>query len=166
MTLSLPGHPLRGTLVVLRPWHPDDAEWYVSARDDEVFRWTTEPRDLMPDDVRRAIDENTQRPAYAGFAITDAETGALLGNISLVPGDPAERSAEVSYWLAAEGRGRGVATDALHTVIRWAFEAARIERIELLTDGGNEASQRLARRLGFAADGQRGERLLFVLRRP
>lgn len=58
--------------------------------------------------------------------------------------------AEVSYWFAPEGRGRGAATTAVRLVAMWAFEAwARLERIELQTLPENAASQRVAERAGF-----------------
>ena len=48
MTLPLAG----GTL---RPWEQADAAWYVAARDEEVFRWTTERRDLTVAETAAAI---------------------------------------------------------------------------------------------------------------
>ncbi|MGB2696181.1 MAG: GNAT family N-acetyltransferase [Dehalococcoidia bacterium] len=165
MLVPLPIRPLRGATVALRTWQPDDAEWYVSARDEEVLRWTTEPRDLTPDDVRRAIEEQLREPTYAGFAITDAATGMLLGNISLVVAEPDRHTGEVSYWLAAEARGRGAATDAVRTVMRWGFASLPLERIEIFMDPANEASQRVAQRAGCMEDGERGERLVFAMTR-
>ena len=165
MLIPLPKRPLLGTTVALRAWRQDDAEWYVHARDEEIFRWSTEPRDLTSDVLRRAIEDHQRRPTYAGFAITDATTGKLLGNISLVFAEPDQRRAEVSYWLAAQARGLGAATDAVRTITGWAFESLSIDRIELLTASGNEASQRVARRAGFLPEGERGEQLVFAMTR-
>ena len=96
MLIPLPRRPLLGTAIVLRTWEEDDAEWYVRARDEEIFRWTKEPRNLTPEVTRNAIRRYLSRPTYAGFAITDAASGSLLGNISLVIAE-SERSAEVMY---------------------------------------------------------------------
>ncbi len=82
MSITLPEEPLHGALITLRPWQRGEAEWYVSARDEEIFRWTTEPRELDAGAVREAIAQNAREPKYAGFAITERQTGALLGNIS------------------------------------------------------------------------------------
>jgi RimJ/RimL family protein N-acetyltransferase len=125
---------LLGKGVALRVWEEADAEWYVSARDEEVFRWTTEPRDLDVEALRRVIEAYRREPKFAGFAIVDASTGALLGNITLVLRDEQAETAEVSYWLAASARGRGAASEAVRTIACWAFDALPIERIELLTD--------------------------------
>lgn len=164
MLVPLPDEPLRGTIVALRPWEPDDADWYVRARDEEILRWTTEPRDLKADVLRRVIEAYRRRPTtYAGFAITDITTGDLLGNISLVFGDPSGRTAEVSYWLAREARGRGAAADAVRALTRWAFDVLLLERVELRTHVGNGASQRVAARTGFRPAGERDGQLVFVL---
>jgi RimJ/RimL family protein N-acetyltransferase len=61
--------------------------------------------------------------------------------------------AGVGYWLRPEGRGRGAATEALRLVSRWAFEALGIERLNLITDPENTASQRVAERAGFVREG-------------
>ncbi len=165
MVFPQPDAPLRGKKVVLRPWEPADAVWYVDARDEEVFRWTTEPRTLTAAQVQAAIAANRSAPTYVGLVITDAATGALAGNIALTLPDPSCARAEVMYWLAAEARGRGFATDAVRALTVWAFDALPIAEIELLTNQANQASQRVAMRCGFTPSGTRGERALFVVRR-
>ena len=167
MLIPLPHRPLLGETTALRIWEQGDAEWYVQARDEEIFHWTKEPRDLTTELLRNAIERYLSHPTYAGFAITDASSGSLLGNISLVITEAERCWAEVMYWLAAPARGRGAATEAVRTLARWAFETLPIERIELLTDADNKASQRVAQRAGFAPRGNRGESLVFSMtRRP
>ena len=165
MLIPLPRRPLLGAAIALRTWKEDDAEWYVRARDEEIFFWTKEPRDLTTELARNAIERYLSHPTYVGFAITDLASGSLLGNIALVITESERCWAEVMYWLAAPARGRGAATEAVRTMARWAFETLPIERIELLTDAGNDASQRVAERAGFAHRGKRGERRLFIMTR-
>ena len=165
MLIPLPQRPLLGAAIVLRTWEQDDAEWYVRARDEDVFRWTTEPRDLTPELLRNAIERYLSRPTYAGFAITDASSGSLLGNISLVITESERCWAEVSFWLAAPARGRGAATEAVRTMARWAFETLPIERIELLAHADNKDSQHVAQRAGLVPRGKRGESLVFTMTR-
>lgn len=165
MLIPLPAKPLIGAAIALRTWEPDDAEWYVSACDEEILFWTNEPRDLTPEMARSAIERHLSHPTDAGFAITDLASGSLLGNIALVITEAEPNWAEVMYWLAAPARGRGAATEAVRTMARWAFETFPIERIELLTDPENVASQGVARRADFVPEGKRGERLLFIMTR-
>jgi RimJ/RimL family protein N-acetyltransferase len=49
--------------------------------------------------------------------------------------------------------GRGYATEALETVIDYAFGALRLPRVMAVVDGPNDASHRLVERLGFTATG-------------
>ena len=165
MLIPLPHRPLLGAAIALRTWEQNDAEWYVRARDEDIFRWTTEPRDLTPELLRTTIERYLSHPTYAGFAITDASSGSLLGNIALVITEAERCWAEVMYWLAAPARGRGAATEAVRTLARWAFETLPIERIELLTDADNKASQRVAQRAGFVPREKRGESLVFAMTR-
>ena len=62
-------------------------------------------------------------------------------------------AAEIGYWVKREARRRGVALGAARLVIAWAFDDLGIERLELLTYPGNEASQALAGHLGFTREG-------------
>ena len=165
MLIPLPHRPLIGEAIALRTWEEDDAEWYLHARDEDIFRWTTERRDLTLKLLRSAIERYLSHPTYAGFAITDVPSGRLLGNIALVISEAEPCWAEVMYWLAAPARGRGAATGAVRTIARWAFETLAIERIELLTDEGNNASQGVAQRAGFVRRGKRGDRLVFTMTR-
>jgi len=96
--------------VLLRPWQVADATWYVEARDEEVLRWTTERRDLTVEETEDAIQAVNARDDVASFAIIDTSCNELVGNIAAVKDESDVREAEVMYWLAASGRGRGIAT--------------------------------------------------------
>jgi RimJ/RimL family protein N-acetyltransferase len=103
--------PLLDQLVMLPDWRGDDADWYAAAvRDPEIQRFTSEREDLTAEQVRMAIADLHGRWDQVGFAICDAMTGERLGNIAL---SRTGLFGEVSYWVAAQARGRGVATAAL-----------------------------------------------------
>jgi RimJ/RimL family protein N-acetyltransferase len=59
----------------------------------------------------------------------------------------------VGYWVVREARGRGVATEALRVLSRWALEELGLVRLELTTDPDNVASQRVAEKVGFRHEG-------------
>jgi RimJ/RimL family protein N-acetyltransferase len=60
----------------------------------------------------------------------------------------------VSYWLAPDGRGRGLATRALMLVAGWAFDVLGQQRLALQVEVQNLASQQVAQRCGFHREGQ------------
>jgi RimJ/RimL family protein N-acetyltransferase len=78
--------------------------------------------------------------------------------------------AELSYTLARNYRGRGLATEAVRRVLRHAFEVLRLPRVMGVTQTGNVASQRVMIRAGltlrgpFHYDGK--EALLYALENP
>jgi RimJ/RimL family protein N-acetyltransferase len=61
--------------------------------------------------------------------------------------------AGVGYWLRPEARGRGAATIAVRLAAGWAFATLGIQRISLTTAPENLASQQVAARAGFRAEG-------------
>jgi [ribosomal protein S5]-alanine N-acetyltransferase len=139
------------TEIVLRDWRSDDAAWYAqAARESEIQRYTTEPPTLTAADVATAIAALAERDDAEGYLIADAQTGERLGNIA-VQYDGA--AAEVSYWVAAPGRGRGVASAALRAVC--ARARARCDVIRLWTHADNVGSQRVAFAAGFRRDPDR-----------
>jgi RimJ/RimL family protein N-acetyltransferase len=157
VNLALPAAPLRDGVVALRGFGDHDLPAIVAAcQDPEIPRWTTVP---SPYGEREALGWlSTHGPSIAAgrelpLAIVDAGSGALVGSTGLSDVDAANRMAEVGYWVAAEGRGRGVATRAVGLLASFAFDEVGIERLELLAHPDNHASQRVAERAGFTREG-------------
>jgi ribosomal-protein-alanine N-acetyltransferase len=141
---------LNDGVVQLREWADDDAGWYAEAvRDPLIQRFTTDPADLDAQQVLEAIVELRASSTAEGFVICDAATGQRLGNIAL---SRYGRTGEVSYWVAAGARGRGVATRALSMFSRWSFRSAGLEELWLCAHRDNVASQRVAARAGYLRD--------------
>ena len=144
--------------LLLRPWTPDDVPRVAEiCRDSEIMRWTEVPRPYTEKHARTWIEQTRRDWARgereAAFAVTDADSGRVLGAIGLrLPGSR-EGDASVGYWVAADARGRGVATGALRLVAEWAFGSLGLPRLELITLPGNEASQRVAEKAGFRREG-------------
>lgn len=145
-------------LVLLRGWTVDDADWYAStvANDDLIQRFTSESPTVTPEEVRTAIVELLAEPVgRAGFLLADAPTGERLGNIALTYGNG---EGEVSYWLAPEARGRGVATRAVLVLSGWAFRTLDVDALRLWAHERNSASRAVAERAGYTRDPDRDER--------
>jgi RimJ/RimL family protein N-acetyltransferase len=151
--MSSPASPRR---LLLRPWRPDDLLPLRAAIDEslpEVQRWlpwgAEEPSSLEHlaerlDRYARAYAEGT---AWR-LALVDESDGTLLGSGALLP-YPGPGALEVGYWVRTGAAGQGLATRAAAALVRYAFRTRGIERMELWTKVGNEASMVVARRLGF-----------------
>ncbi len=142
-------------VVRLREWADDDAAWYAeSVRDPLIQRFTTESAALDAGQVLAAIVKLRASNMDAGFVVCDAVTGARLGNIALHHDG---HSGEISYWVAAEGRGRGVAARALALFSAWSFHTIGLHELWLLVHQDNIASRRVALHAGYRRDPRRDE---------
>jgi len=143
---------LRDGVVLLRPWLEEDVPALVDACNDaEITRWIPViPTPYTEEDacafVRREVEGS---PEYS-FAVTAGE--ALAGAIGMRANAHGYR-ARIGYWVAAWARGQGVATRALRCLSRWAFDELGLQRLELITDPENVASQRVAEKVGFRREG-------------
>jgi RimJ/RimL family protein N-acetyltransferase len=63
------------------------------------------------------------------------------------------REVELGYIVGPAARGRGVATEILSRLTRWAFDEAGALRATLLIDLENPASIRVAEKAGYVREG-------------
>jgi RimJ/RimL family protein N-acetyltransferase len=146
-------HGLDDGVVRLREWADDDAGWYAeSVRDPLIQQFTTDSPTLDAAQVFAAILRLRASSDAEGFVICDSATGQRLGNIALRHDGQA---GEVSYWVAAEARGRGVATRGLALFSSWAFQSVGLAEVWLRAHRDNVASQQVALHVGFRRDPQR-----------
>ena len=155
--IPLPEPPLDDGVVALRPWRATDLAALVEAcQDPEIPRWTAVPSGYREPDAREylaraEIDRRSGREL--GLAVVDSGDGTLLGSCGLARFDWQDRKVEVGYWVAAAARRRGAGARATSLLARWAIYSLGMERVELLANPLNEASQRLAERAGFTREG-------------
>jgi RimJ/RimL family protein N-acetyltransferase len=151
----LEGVELRDEQIALRSWRMDDAAAVERAcQDPEISHWVPfVPRPYTRADAEAYIEDclasGDERRA---FAIVDARTEAFLGSIDMGVNSHQYRG-HVGYWVAPSARGRGVCTRALRVLARWALDELRLQRLELITDPENRASQRVAEKVGFRREG-------------
>ena len=105
--------------------------------------------------TRARWDEET----LYGFAITDAGTGALLGGCSLSHINPVYYYCNLGYWVRSSHRGQGIAGRAARQAARFAFEKAGLIRVEVVVAVGNEASLRVAEKIGAQREGLQRNRI-------
>ena len=143
---------LRDGELTLRPWTLDDVPAIVAAcNDPDIQYWIpTVPRPYTEDDARAFVRGEVPGVGGDQFAIT--ENGRVVGSIGLGIHERF-RNGHIGYWCAREARGRGLTTRALRLLSRYALEELRLERLELITDPDNRASQRVAEKVGYKREG-------------
>ncbi|MFD8492896.1 GNAT family N-acetyltransferase [Amycolatopsis sp. NPDC059657] len=155
--LKFPEPALTDGVVTLRPWRESDLARRFEAFSDPVclrFSWplTETPTVDHVRDRFAAQEEARLDGDELPLAIVDAED-RLCGGCSLYDVTPGEARAAVGYWVTAGARGRGVATRTTRLLAGWAFEHLGVERLELVCEPANVASQRVAERCGFVREG-------------
>jgi len=77
-----------------------------------------------------------------------ADCGRVIGGCGLMRRvGPA--AIEIGYWIRSDQAGRGLATEAAGLLVNAAWTLSDVARIEIIRDGANEASGRVADKLGF-----------------
>jgi RimJ/RimL family protein N-acetyltransferase len=87
------------------------------------------------------------------FAI--AVNGTAVGGVGFVMGQDVERvSAETGYWLGEPYWGRGITTEALMAMTRYAVERHELTRLFALPFADNVASCRVLEKAGYVLEGR------------
>lgn len=142
---------LRDGELLLRPWTEDDVDALVAGcNDPEVAHWIpTIPHPYTREDALAFI-RGEVRPEHQALAIE--LSGQVVGGIGIGLNSH-EYRATMGYWVAAEARGQGICTRALRLLTRHALEELELQRVDLVTDPDNLASQRVAEKVGFQREG-------------
>lgn len=142
---------------LLRPLTDDDVPALVEAcRDPETVRWIPIPDDYQPANARHFINVlaagKWTQGTGAEYVIADAD-GTYLGavGLSIDTDDPA--SGEIGFQVTPAARGRGLASAATRTLCEWAFDSLGLTRIVWRAQVGNDASRRVAEKVGFTFEG-------------
>ena len=129
---------VRESLRELRPW----------------MSWADEEYDL---DVARewvaAAAARWQDRSYFGFAICDAGDDTFLGGCSLSHINPLYRFCNLGYWVRTSRHGEGIAGRAALLAARFAFARLGLVRVEIVIAVGNQASRRVAEKIGARYEG-------------
>ena len=154
---------LTGRSVVLRPWRAGD-EAYVrrALRDPLIRRWS--PLPLSVDDAPRVVQARMEVAADEppAWVVTDAASGAAVGDVSFRWIYPWLRIAAIGYVVLAPARGRGVASEAVRLASTYVLGTLGWPRLELHHAVANVASCRVATRAGFALEGTMRQALRYA----
>jgi len=77
----------------------------------------------------------------------------LLGQFNVFELKKEHRKAQVGYWLSQKYSGKGYASKALSSLVKYAFKDLVLHRLEATTAITNQSSIRLLERIGFRREG-------------
>ena len=150
---------LRGRLTRLRPLEEDDlaalAAWW------DVPTWMAhQTLHVLPrpraktEEMFRSWSANGSATSV-GFSIETISPTELVGHVTLYGIDPVVRCGTLAVIIGAPHTDRGLGTDALRVMTRYAFEELGLNKVELRVWADNPRAVHVYRRLGFALEGTR-----------
>jgi ribosomal-protein-serine acetyltransferase len=83
-----------------------------------------------------------------------------LGNISFWTVSKLGKIAEIGYWVRSDETSRGICTEAVELLLAETFNSMGYHKVVLRIAVGNDASDRVAEKLGFTREGVLREELL------
>ena len=93
------------------------------------------------------------------FSILDPKTGQHLGTCGINHINTHYRMANLGYWIRSDRTGEGLATVAARVLAEFGFQELELLRLELVTGEHNQASRRVAEKVGACFEGVLRRRL-------
>jgi RimJ/RimL family protein N-acetyltransferase len=139
----------------LRAWRGDDIPAILASVDAQARQGIAFPEPWDEHTVTRMVGARGWNPKAEtiGMALTLDGDDSWRGTVNLLHINRRHLVCEIGYWLAADARGRGLATRAVRLATGWAFDGLGMARIYLPHVVGNEASCRVATRCGYRLEG-------------
>ncbi len=154
--------PIRTPRLLIRPRRPGDGEFTLAAiveSWDELHKWmswaenlntfTAEQIDMR---YRQATGSFLQRDAIEllGIEVATSEPVVWCGFHDI---DWRACQCDTGFWVRRSAQGKNIATESTNAMLRYAFGVLGMRRVGLTHSEGNEASRRIAEKLGFLHEG-------------
>jgi len=130
------------TLPELKPWMPW-AQTAPTLEESELHGRRAAARYALREDLQLLIFERQ----------SDGGQGRLLGATGLHRMDWSVPRFEIGYWRRSGEGGRGLMTEAVRALSRFAFDTLHAQRVEVRMSSDNARSRAVAERCGFTLEG-------------
>lgn len=143
----------------IRRFDISDIESLVAYRSKpSVAKYQGWPMPYTVDEGMRLLKEMKHRyPGMKGvwvqFAIQHLETGHTIGDCGLRVQSADPTQAEIGFTIDSRMQGRGLGSEAVERLVRYAFDELKLRRLVAVTDDRNLKSARMLHRLGFRLEG-------------
>ena len=149
---------LRTERLLLREVTSKDAPWYF--RHFNTWEIVDGQEYPGPKDMKTArlelkfyFTDNFTKGTGIRWGVTLKGSDELIGSAGLYKWTKKTSQAETGYDLDPKYWGQGIMTEAMTTIIQYAFDKMKANRIEAMVSPRNGNSQKLVRALGFRKEG-------------
>jgi RimJ/RimL family protein N-acetyltransferase len=162
-----PALPIMTSRLTLRPFTRGDVDAVFDYRSREEVALYLFDAPLSRDECALAIQQRisqtsrTEEGDKIVLAVELTETGALIGEVSLIWRSFEARQGEIGWIFHPDYHGRGYATEAARALFDLGFKGADLHRIFARCDARNDSSWRLMERLGMRREAHFREHALF-----
>src|SRR5690554_594872 len=149
--------------LLLREYTLDDVDKVVEyCNDPDMSRYMLHiPYPYKREDAINWINshrEYVEKDRLFNYAITDKDTGELLGTVSLSH-NKENRNGEIGYWIGKKYWNKGYATEACKAIIQYAFEVKDYHKVYIRHLEENYASKKVIEKCGFLFEGNLKEHI-------
>jgi RimJ/RimL family protein N-acetyltransferase len=146
--------PIATERLLLRRSRPEDAETISAYRSDpEVHRqqgWErTDPAGVLADIVEMSGRSPGEPGGWVQFTVEDREEGTIVGDVGCAVADGEPDVMKVGYTISPAYQGRGYATEAVRTLVDYAFDTLGAAAVRAHASAANAPSIRVAEKLGM-----------------
>jgi len=150
--------------LVLRPPEAEDADALAPMyADPDVMRYVGDGRTFTPEETARSVQrmmDGWEADGFGLFTTVRKDGDEIIGRVGLIVWNPetwqvkrangdGPTELEVGYTLGKPYWGQGYATEAAGAARDYAIEKLGAKRLIALIIHGNDASENVARKLGF-----------------
>ncbi len=144
--------------ILLRPFRHSDSTGLYSAVQESLkelkpwMSWATDRyTEMSAREYITIARARWEEHTFYAFAITRGEE--IVGACTLSSIHPLYRFCNLGYWVRTSCRGQGIAGRAAQLIARFAFETLGLIRVEIVIAVGNQASIRVAEKIGAHDEG-------------
>lgn len=145
----MPGHAfLSGDRLTLRTVTDEDHSFLAEHWNRPTIRRYTDSHDPL------TAAELIERGEDSGPGFLVCRDGESVGFAWAFDLNDVAGNGEIGYWIAADERGQGYATETVDLLCEWAFLDRQLEKLLARVFEGNEPSMRVLEKAGFEREGR------------
>jgi RimJ/RimL family protein N-acetyltransferase len=158
--------------LILRHLLPTDLDSLSTLYSDEEVRRYFPEGTLTYQETREELEwflnGHPEHPELGLWATIHKETNKFIGRCGLLPWTIDQRpEVEVAYLLGKEYWGQGLGTEAARAIVKYGFETLGLSRLICLIDRDNQASIKVASKIGMSfekeGEDEKGPFLLYSI---